>query len=284
MKIAILITCFNRLDKTSSCLNDILAQEIYSNVLLDVFIVDGGSSDGTPEVIAQAFPDVHIEVHSGLYWAGGMRAAWKMANAKDKYDYYWLINDDTHLYNFCLRDLLAADEYAIKHYGKQGIYVGSTKNPVTQSLSYGGRVLLRPEKPNSQWIEPDGHTYKECQLGNANILLVSRAVYESIGGFYEGYTHGIADYDYTMRACRAGFPVLVLPNYEGECEDDHGDNWMPQSTSLKRRIKYLYSPKGLAYKEYLHYIKEFFPSVYWSEAFKLWLKTLCPFIWRWLKK
>ena len=54
--IAVLITCFNRKEKTLSCLKDIYAQEKEQNVTLDVFIIDGGSSDDTPNNIHKEYP------------------------------------------------------------------------------------------------------------------------------------------------------------------------------------------------------------------------------------
>lgn len=277
--IAVLITCFNRKAKTLNCIQNIYAQRGVEETELDIYIVDGGSNDGTPEAIRKAYPQVNVYVENGLFWAGGMRAAWKKALEKKNYDYYWLLNDDTQIYSDCLQECLKADKYSLQIYGKQGVYVGSTKTPNTEQFSYGGRKLLKSHKSTSTIIIPDGKTYQTCELGNANIMMVSQEVFNTIGGFCERYTHGIADYDYSLRATRAGFPVLVLPNYEGECEDDHGNNWKSQSSSLKERIKYLYSPKGLAYKEYLTYIKEFFPKEFQTQRIKLWVKTLFPVLW-----
>ena len=282
--IAVLITCFNRKQKTLNCIQNIYAQQGIEQTKLDIYIVDGGSTDGTPEAIQKTYPKVNVYIENGLYWAGGMRAAWKKALEKKNYDFYCLLNDDTQIYPNCLSECLKADEYSKLNYGKQGIYVGSTKTPNANNFSYGGRKLLSPHKSASTIIIPDGKTYQTCELGNANIMMVSQEVFNTIGGFSEWYTHGIADYDYSLRAVRAGFPVIVLPNYEGECEDDHGNNWKSQSAPIKERIKFLYSPKGLAYKEYLAYIKEFFPKEYQSQRIKLWAKTLFPLIWDKFKK
>lgn len=282
--IAVLITCFNRKQKTLNCIQNIYAQQGIEQTELDIYIVDGGSTDGTPEAIQKAYPQVNVYIENGLYWAGGMRAAWKKALEKKNYDFYWLLNDDTQIYPDCLNECLKANEYCLKTYGKQGVYIGSTIDPNTKEFSYGGRKLISPNKSSSKIIIPNNKTYQTCELGNANIMMVSQEVFKTIGGFSEWYTHGIADYDYSLRAVRARFPVIVLPNYEGECEDDHGNNWKSQSAPIKERIKFLYSPKGLAYKEYLAYIKEFFPKEYQSQRIKLWAKTLFPLIWDKLKK
>lgn len=271
---AILLTVFNRKAKTLSCLKDIHALEGWQSDSFDIFIVDGGSSDGTPIAIAAEFPDVHLAVCNGLFWAGGMRKAWKMAEETgNDYSHYLLLNDDTHLYPDMLKKLaIAESEFPA------GVYVGPTMDPVSKECSYGGRALIHEGHEKSKLCIPDG-TLQRIALGNANIMMVSKGAYDKIGGFCESYTHGIADYDYTLTAIGAGCPVILAADYCGECQDDHGNPWKTQGTSLRKRIDYLYSPKGLAYKEYTLYVKKFFPKDLLSIKFRLWMKTLFPFIW-----
>ena len=76
----------------------------------------------------------------------------------------------------------------------------------------------------------------------------------------------------------------MAPGFLGSCVDDHGNNWMPQKTSFKQRIQYLKNPKGLAYKEYLQFIRSHFPLSYPTAFCKLWLKTFFPFLWETFKK
>lgn len=276
--IAALITCFNRKDKTLRCIHEIKSSKTEENIQVDIYVVDGGSEDGTVEAIQTIFPEVKIEQHKGLFWAGGMRTAWSMAcKNKIKYDFFWLINDDTTPFNDCLQNLLSSDEYAQKQYGKSGIYVGATRDVKSGKMTYGGEIEGKGH------ILPNG-TYQEIELGNANIMLVSREVFLAIGSFCKDYTHGIADYDYTLRAVRAGYPVLLLPSFCGCCENDHPRTWSSQQVSLKERIKYLYSPKGLAYREYMLYVKRFYPQKVFFIRIKLWAKTLFPFFWEKFKK
>ena len=57
MKIAVLLTCFNRRDYTLSCLKSLFtAQKCYNEygkdkLNLEVFLVDDGSKDGTSDAI-----------------------------------------------------------------------------------------------------------------------------------------------------------------------------------------------------------------------------------------
>lgn len=272
--IAILITVFNRKENTFKCLRSIQAQKGIDGFDVDIFIVDGGSTDGTPEAIKAEFPQVHVSVHEGLFWAGGMRQAWKEAlEYRQDYNYFWLLNDDTALYPTCLEQLIEVENFALKKYRQNGIYVGNTCDPNTGKLSYG--AIDHDDK----WVIPDNEHIRDIKLANANIMLVSREAYDKLGGFAEYCTHGIADYDYSLRAVEANVPLLASAHYCGTCENDHKATWLPQSTPLKKRIEYLYSPKGLAYKEYMIYIKRFFPNQVLKMKVLLWTKTLFPFIW-----
>lgn len=282
-RIAILITCYNRKDKTLKCLSEIYANYNKNLYSFEIFIVDGGSSDNTPSFIKEKFPEVHLKICNGLFWAEGMREAWKLSETYGIFDYFLLLNDDTNLYPIAIDELIKADKYSLETKGKSGIYVGSTCDPETKKYTYGGIKLKQWGKRAGTILVPNG-TYQQCDLANANILMISRTVYNVLGSFSNEYTHGIADFDYSLSAVKAGFPVWVLPFYCGECQNDHGPSWLPQGSTLKQRIKYLYSPKGLAYKQQLHYIRKFFPSEYNEMKIKLWLKTLFPFIWTYLKK
>lgn len=282
IKIAVLITCFNRKNKTISCIKDIYQQIKDINTQIDIYITDGGSSDGTPDYIKKYYPEINLYIQEGLFWAGGMRFSWGKAITNKDYDYFWLVNDDTHLYKDCLSILLDTEKKCNTLFGKYGIYIGSTKDPNNGQFTYGGKKLEQWGNNKSITLYPNGLIQK-CDLGNANIMLIHNSVFNKIGGLSEKYTHGIADYDYTLRAAKANIPVLVAPLYCGECLYDHGNNWLSNS-SFRKRLSFLYSPKGLAYKEYLYFIKTFFPKQYPIAFIKLWLKTLCPSLWNKFKK
>ena len=79
--IAVLLTCHNRKDKTLLCLKALYDQEgLNSDYLIEVFLVDDASTDGTAAAIKDKFPLVNIIQGNGyLFWNQGMRLAWKTA-------------------------------------------------------------------------------------------------------------------------------------------------------------------------------------------------------------
>ncbi len=283
MRIAVLLTTFNRKEKTIACLQCLEEQVLNGDVKLDLFLTDDASSDGTTDAVKARFPDAHVFHGDGsLFWAGGTRNSWEKALVT-RPDFYLLLNDDTLLYPDALDRLLRNNSETAAKYGTDVISIGSTKDKASGQLSYGGRKLFSKRKLASYQVHSDTEAM-ECDLGNANIMLIPKNIVERIGILSKAFVHGIADFEYTMRSNRAGFKALVAPGIYGYCTRDHGKNWRSSDTRLKDRIKYLYSPKGLAYKQYLYFIRTYFPLDLPSAFFKLWLKTLFPIFYDKFKK
>jgi GT2 family glycosyltransferase len=280
--IAVLITCYNRKMKTINFLESLTSQDFFKKGNIDVYLLDDGSTDGLTDYVKLNYPDISILIGNGnLFWAGGMRTIWQYAIEKKKYDLFALFNDDVVLFNDAIERLINCYQ---KVDGNGAIIIGSTISPKSQLLSYGGHRLYKMNHAQSYAVKPDPENAVQCQFGNANVLLVDSHTITKIGIFSDVYIHAVADFDYTLTAFKRGINVLLAPGYYGYCEDDHGANWLSGNYSLKERINYLYSPKGLAYKEYLLYIKKHFPLDYFEAFAKLWLKTFFPIIWDKFKK
>lgn len=278
MKIAILLATFNRREKTVSCIKSLLAQKLTSKIEFEIFLTDDSSSDQTVEAVLNLWPDANVIHGSGsLFWAGGMRSSWNAA-LKHHFDFYLLLNDDTILAPNAIQVLVNSYKRILQSQGLPSVIVGSTSDTENGKISYGGKKLTSKYKITYAEVFSENEILA-CDLGNANIMLVPHEVVEKIGILSSAYSHGIADYDYTLQAKRNGCGVFVAPGILGICTDDHGNNWKSQETSLSERIKFLKSPKGLAYTEYLHLTKKFFPISLPETIIKLWLKTLFPVIW-----
>tara|TARA_R110002126_G_scaffold90468_1_gene215629 strand:+ start:1532 stop:2416 length:885 start_codon:yes stop_codon:yes gene_type:complete len=280
--ITVLLTCHNRKLKTYSCLEALSNCTLEEGFDLNIFLVDDGSTDGTTEYLQGKFKNLQIIQGTGdLFWAGGMRAAWKFANEHEKNtDYYLLLNDDTIVFKDTITRLLS-DLKSVED--PKSIIVGPTLDPETKKISYGGHKLLNKLTFKSEMVVPNNEFPLQCELGNANIMLVPKEVYEEIGSLTENYTHGIADFDYTLKALKKGIKTYISSSYCGYCTNDHGVNWLPQDSNLKERIAYLYSPTGLSYKEYIQFVMVHFPFHLPQAFLLLWGKTLFPIIWQLFK-
>ncbi len=277
--IAVLLTCHNRKQKTLQCLNSLFKADWPEHLKMEIFLVDDGSADGTGRAVKEIYPEINIVLGNGnLFWAGGMRLAFKEARKHSDYEGYLLINDDVELTEDFLSKILETKEYCLKKYNKGGLYSGSTRDKRSGKISYGGNILTNGINfPTYRLLEPTDKP-QPCQLTNANVLYFEKEVIDEIGFFDENFIHAFADYDFSLRAFKAGFPVYISPGICGYCRDDHGNNWS-SSNKIKHRIKYLKSPTGLAYKEYLFYGKRHFPKHVPKMFVKLWAKTLFPSLW-----
>ena len=88
--IAVLITCHNRASQTIHCLKQLFNQRgLGHEFILDLYLVDDNSSDGTADLIHAQFPLVNIIKGTGeLYWNRGMHLAWETAAQKGTYTWY----------------------------------------------------------------------------------------------------------------------------------------------------------------------------------------------------
>lgn len=231
MKIAVLLTCFNRKEKTLSCLSSLYnALSLYNDknenkIEISVYLTDDGCTDGTGDAIRNNFPNKDITILQGtgnLYWAGGMRFAWNEALKKhNEWDFYLLLNDDTCVIEDCLFTLMYTDEYSKSKLGKQGIYSGITCDPNNNSkITYGGRKWKNYFWGTTTILVPNGEP-QLCDETNANILLVSKIVVDQIGIFWEGYSHIGADFDYAIQCNKRNIPTFVTGKICGYCKNDH---------------------------------------------------------------
>src|SRR5690554_101285 len=109
-KIAVLLTCHNRREKSLACLKYLFKATLPVNYAIEVFLVDDGSIDGTSQAINIEFPAVNIIKGSGdLFWNRGMHLAWDKA-AKTGYPFYLWLNDDTILFETAISELLKSSK------------------------------------------------------------------------------------------------------------------------------------------------------------------------------
>ena len=279
----ILFTAYNRYEKDRRCIRSVCDQPPVEGFSFDVYLLDDASPDHTGARIREEFPEVQVMNGSGsLYWVGGMRTVWQEA-LKKEYQAYLLLNDDVELLPDAFVQLFESYRKMDPGFTGSALYIGSTRDTATGKLSYGGRRLLNHITGKNELIQPDPELILPAEMAHANILLVTRQAVDRIGILDGRFTQQLADYDYSLRAFKKAIPLYVCPGYTGICTDDHGKNWLPQETSLRERLRYLYHPKHLAYSEYLYYMRRHFPLFVPVAFLKLWAKTLFPILWTRLK-
>lgn len=268
IKIATILTCFNRKAKTVRCLKELFrvlddynVKHRDNRIDISVYLMDDASSDGTAEAVAEVCKDRDFHLCQGdgnCYWAGGMRLAWREAFKRhEEWDFYLLLNDDTTVMDNVFEQLMECHEYALDEFGKAGVYSGCTCDEKDiDVVTYSGDVI-NPQTKGWDRLLPNGMP-QMVDMTNANILLVDKSVVDTIGVFYDGYIHGVADQDYGMTARRAGFPVLITSDICGYCEFDHLSEQDVCKELMKMGIKerkaYVYKPTH-SDEDYLLFIR-----------------------------
>jgi GT2 family glycosyltransferase len=246
MILAALMTCHNRRAKTLASLDSYFRCELPAGMARKLVLVDDGSTDGTAQAVASAFPEVIIEHGDGnLFWNRGMLHAWQHALPLAP-DYVLWLNDDTRLYPHALARLLDTDAWSRSHVGQAGIIVGSTENDAGK-LSYGGSIpASRFNRLKMNKVMP-GDRPKPAITLNGNCVLVPREVFEHIGLLDGVFPHAMGDNDYGFRAHKAGVPIWVMPGYAGHCNVDHHviGSFNDRSLPLPVRWKKILSTKGV---------------------------------------
>lgn len=276
MNIAVIITAYNRKNKTLSCLRNLYANK-HKDINFSVYLTDDGSTDGTSESVKEEFPDVIISRGNGnLYWSGGTNFSWAKAVTKSVFDGYILLNDDTVMLPNYWEELIEIDNWCMGKYGIRGIYVGATKSPNGDFMTYSGSISEKKWRSRFKMLVPNGK-YQKCDTACANIIFIGENIVKKIGILHKGYKHGIADYDYTLLASRKGFPVFLMRDFVGLCENDHKslyDNLI--NKKLSERLKYLYSPTGLQFENQILFNRRFFPFYVPGIIISCLVKTLFP--------
>jgi glycosyltransferase involved in cell wall biosynthesis len=218
---------------------------------LEAYLLDDGSTDGTAEAVKARHPQVEVLRGDGtLFWNGGMRRAFAAVLEGD-YDHYLWLNDDTLLYPGALENLLQTHRRVTEFGVPASIVVGSTRDPDTGDLTYGGlsrESRLRPLRFTP--VRP-GEGPRECETMNGNCVLVPREVAMAVGNLDGAFTHGMGDIDYAFRAREAGCRVWVAPGYAGSCSRNLvRGSWRDPGLPLRARLSKLLGPKGLPPREW----------------------------------
>lgn len=275
--IAVLLTVFNRKGGTLKCLANLRNVDLPEGYRIDIYMTNDGCTDGTPEAVREQFPEVTIVEGDGtLFWNRGMYKAWEAAAKTYDYDYYLWLNDDTFVYNDIVTTLIEASLTNKNN----AIVVGATVDVSTKSkATYGGRI-------KGKGIAPLQGNMTKVDYFNGNIVLVPASVFHIIGNLDYYFTHSKGDFDYGLRARKAGFEIYQCGKPLGEC-DVHPriDKWCDPDVPFKKRWKLLNRPNGMPPKETYHLEKrhkgKFIAIFHFCTTV---IRCVVPKLWIWLGK
>lgn len=229
MRLAAIMTCHNRKEKTLACLRSFFSIQPDA----EVFLTDDGCTDGTAEAINKDFPQVHIVKGDGnLFWCRGMYTAWKEA-AKGNYDYYLWLNDDIELYPNVMTELMECGKWG----GGECVVSGLIESFDHTKILYGGTDSQKRLITSSSEPQPITNM-------NGNVVLIPQSVVDKIGIINPRLHHDLGDVDYGLTAIENGIKVLAtrIPVAAG-----YSNNFCrvrKWGTNISTRLRKLRSPLG----------------------------------------
>lgn len=198
----------------------------------EIFVVDNASDDGSVELIKTNFPSVHLIANSANV---GFAKANNQAMALAKGKYLLLINPDTLVQEDSITTLI---KYFEEH-SDAGMVGCKILNPdgtlqlacrrsfptpwVAFTKTFGLSAFFPRSKKFAQYNltyrNPD-ETY-EVDAISGSFMMMSREVYEKIGGLDETFFMYGEDLDWCYRVQQAGWKVFYVPttsiiHYKGE--------------------------------------------------------------------
>lgn len=208
---AITIPVRNRKPFTHSILQQLttqIAQQVALQQLhpssAHIVVVDDDSTDGTPELITQKFPDVHLLKGDGnLWWTGAIAKAMTFATDTLKADYIVWLNDDITLADNFISQLM---KYCQQPTDKT--LVGGIVRDQTHPdwIVFGGVVSSRLINDVAQFDQPQ----IRVDTLNGNITVMPACIIEDIGlPDVQRFRHYGGDFEYICRAKAKGYTAQL---------------------------------------------------------------------------
>ncbi len=204
---------WNQVQLTLACLASLLRSD-YQNQ--KVILVDNGSSDGSPVMIRQRFPEVVVlENRENLGYSAGNNVGIRYALQQGA-DLIFLLNNDTEVHPAMLSRLVeTANEFP-----QAGIVGPSMYYFEPQDMLWGGencidwRRALAHRKGLGERIDPaafENQPALPVDYIDSCAVLIRRQALEKAGCLDERYFINFDDLDLNFRIHQAGFDVLYVP-------------------------------------------------------------------------
>jgi rhamnopyranosyl-N-acetylglucosaminyl-diphospho-decaprenol beta-1,3/1,4-galactofuranosyltransferase len=199
---AVVVTC-NRKELLLQALAALQAQQRRPDAIL---VVDNASTDGTAEIVQQEFPSAEVlRLQKNVGGAGGFHIGMKVA-AERRYDWLWLMDDDTIPETGALHELLRAlerfeDEPRPVVLASKVIWSDGLLHTMNPSYVKSGDLEALYRSAARATLSIRSTTFVSC--------LLHRTAIERYGLPNAGYFIWGDDTEYTARILRSEFGVVV---------------------------------------------------------------------------
>lgn len=210
MKLSIIIVNYNVTQLLRSCLLSI--QKYIKELEYEVIVIDNASTDRSWQNLVPEFPEVHF-IASEIN--GGFSKANNQAIQAAKGEYILLLNPDTELEGFYMKDLLGFSDrqpdfgcLGIRMHDAEGNFLPESKRSVPDMFNSFEKLFTNFRKNNSKSYyrnDIEENAVAEVDVITGAFLLVKREVYEKIGGLDEAYFMYGEDIDLCYTLLKEGY-------------------------------------------------------------------------------
>lgn len=227
---SLVILTYNNRTQIEACLRSALASLGPADELI---VVDNASADGTPELVAAAFPQVTL-LRSGanLGFGGGCNLGARRAGG----EYLAFLNPDTTVEPGWLEALIEALETC----PQAGLATSKILlmndperiNTCGNDVHISGLTLCRGMgQPRQAFSDP-----QEVGAVSGAAFAIRRELFEALGGFDERFFMYMEDTDLSLRARLAGFACLYVP--ASLVYHEYGLRFGPRKVYYQERNRY----------------------------------------------
>ena len=228
LDVAVIIVSWNVRNYLANCLRSVRAEERRSGLKVGTWVVDNASTDGSIDLVADLFPDVHLVINEHNPGFGAANNQGMKAAAEANPRYFLLLNPDTlvgkgaltHLVNCLDKRPKAGMAGPRLVYGDGRFQHSAFAFPGIKQLTFdlfplparlyeswlNGRYARRNYRRNGEPFQVD------FALGAS--MLVRADVVEATGGFDESFHMYCEEIDWGWRIHHAGWEIYSVPQAE----------------------------------------------------------------------
>lgn len=219
--VTVCIANWNCRDYLRACLDSLV--NVPQGVTVAVVVADNASADGAADMVAADFPTVTLVRNADNL---GFARASNQAAAGAAGRYLFFLNNDTILPPYTLGDLVAfADAHPDVGMlgprlrdGDGNLQISHRRKPTLRAmlhrvsfLRWSGAFRRAYDDYRRDGFDPDRVRQVDVLMGAA--VLMPRRVYETCGGWDEGFRFGVEDVEFSDRVGRA-YPLVHVPGVE----------------------------------------------------------------------
>ena len=210
-KVTVLILSYNGKHLLEEAISSYLKNN-YDN--FEIAVIDNGSKDGTEEFVRSNFPSVKlIRIEKNKGYSGGFNVGMEYAFGESKSDFVLITNNDVEADNNIIEKLV---EIAVKD-SKYGFIMGKVFFYENKNVFQTVGMAYDPVRINGGHIghgeTDDGQYDEECERYFADdvFMLVSRSLYEDVGGYDIEFVLQAEQFDWQFRAKKKGYKIMYAP-------------------------------------------------------------------------